>query len=253
MKNEDNTQKEQTEGAREAMSWIIIQQDKRQLDTIRARVIEWGNWRQGWRKVHVMQTEGFGECQNRWKCMEVCKEVPRSRNQVAEVGFEYFCLDYVSKNGVSVTEHNSIPPSRTSSQAPIEFHGKFGLGLKFGCRSYKAGAVHGKSISSFVLQCLCPKRSPTRLWCPSLTSLWCLTGRMRSCQLGGHHKGGWGQVEKRTGKMQRHGITKSCRRNKSRQIGRRWKGSVRRMQIQQRQRKRWMRPPRKKAQCSLQW
>ena len=40
-KNEDNIQKEQTEGAREAMLWIIIQQeDKRQLDTIRAKVIE---------------------------------------------------------------------------------------------------------------------------------------------------------------------------------------------------------------------
>ena len=27
-------------------------------------------------------------------------------NRVAEVGLEYFCLDYVSKNGVSVTERN---------------------------------------------------------------------------------------------------------------------------------------------------
>ena len=41
MKNEDNTWKEQTEGAREAMSQIIIQQkDARQLDTIRVSVIE---------------------------------------------------------------------------------------------------------------------------------------------------------------------------------------------------------------------
>ena len=38
--------------------------------------------------------------------MEVHKDVRRSWNQVAEVGFEYFCLDYVSKNGVSVTECN---------------------------------------------------------------------------------------------------------------------------------------------------
>ena len=29
---------------------------------------------------------------------------------------------------MSVTECNSIPPSRTSSQGPIEFCGKFGLG-----------------------------------------------------------------------------------------------------------------------------
>ena len=28
-------------------------------------------------------------------------------NRIAEVGLEYFCLDYVSKNGVSVTERNS--------------------------------------------------------------------------------------------------------------------------------------------------
>ena len=63
--------------------------------------------------------------------MEAHEDMQRSGNQVAEIGFEYFCLDYVSKNGVSVMEHNSIPPSRTSSQGPIEFHGKFGLGLKF--------------------------------------------------------------------------------------------------------------------------
>ena len=49
-------------------------------------------------------------------------------NRVTEVGLEYFCPDYVSKNGVSVTECNSIPPSRTSSRGPIEFRGRFGLG-----------------------------------------------------------------------------------------------------------------------------
>ena len=41
MKNEDNIRKEQMEGAWEAMSWIIIQEEsERQLDTIRVRVIE---------------------------------------------------------------------------------------------------------------------------------------------------------------------------------------------------------------------
>ena len=35
MKNEDDTQKEQMEGAREAMSWIIIQQEDKSLETIR--------------------------------------------------------------------------------------------------------------------------------------------------------------------------------------------------------------------------
>ena len=44
MKKEDNTRKEQMEGAWEAMSQIIVQQeDERQLDTIRARVIEQSN------------------------------------------------------------------------------------------------------------------------------------------------------------------------------------------------------------------
>ena len=63
MKNKDNMRKEQMEGAWEAMSQIIIQQeDMRQLDTIRVRVIERSNWRQGWRRVCGMWTEGSGEC-----------------------------------------------------------------------------------------------------------------------------------------------------------------------------------------------
>ena len=66
--------------------------------------------------------------------MEVCKVVRRVENRVTEFGFEYFCPDYVSKIGVSVMERNSIPPSRTLSRGPIEIHGKFGLGLNFGCR-----------------------------------------------------------------------------------------------------------------------
>ena len=66
------------------------------------------------------------------KHVEVCEVVRRVGNQVTEFGFEYFCLDYVSKIGVSVMERNSIPPSRTSSRGPIEIRGKFGLGLNFG-------------------------------------------------------------------------------------------------------------------------
>ena len=65
MKNKDNTQKEQTEGAWEAMSRIIVQQEnKRQLDTIRVRVIERSNWRQGRRIARGMWTEGSEECRN---------------------------------------------------------------------------------------------------------------------------------------------------------------------------------------------
>ena len=94
-------------------------------------------WRQGWKIVHGMRSEGsvnFGIVRNYAECAEVCEVVRRVGNRVAEYGFKYFCPDYVSKIGVSVTERNSIPPSRTSSRGPIEFHGKFGLGLKVGRR-----------------------------------------------------------------------------------------------------------------------
>ena len=43
-----------------------------------------------------------------WKCMEVCKSVQRYGNRVAEFRYRCFCLDYVSKNGVSVMEHNTM-------------------------------------------------------------------------------------------------------------------------------------------------
>ena len=69
---------------------------------------------------------------NARKRTEVCEVARRVGNRVAEFRFEYFCPDYVSKIGVSVTERNSIPPSRTLSRGPIEFCGKFGLGLNFG-------------------------------------------------------------------------------------------------------------------------
>ena len=58
-KHKDNIWKEQTEGAWEAMSRIIIRQEnERQLDTIRARVIERSIWKQGQRIACRMQTEG---------------------------------------------------------------------------------------------------------------------------------------------------------------------------------------------------
>ena len=75
-------------------------------------------WRQGRKIVLRMWSEGsvnFGIVWNYAECAEVCEVVRRVGNRVAEYGFEYFCLDYVSKIGVSVTERNSIPPSRASS------------------------------------------------------------------------------------------------------------------------------------------
>ena len=119
------------------MSRIIVQQaNERQLDTIRVRVMEQSIWRQGWDSARNA-VRWFRECRNRLemhgnvrKCTKLCKGWGI---EFTEFRFEYFCLDYVSKIGVSVTERNSIPPSRTSSRGPIEIHGKFGLGLNFGC------------------------------------------------------------------------------------------------------------------------
>ena len=50
----------------------------------------------------------FQECRNRPKCVEAREDVQRVRNRVAEVGLEYFCQDYVSTNGVSVMERNTV-------------------------------------------------------------------------------------------------------------------------------------------------
>ena len=46
--------------------------------------------------------------------MEVHRDVRSVGNRVAEVGLEYFCPDYVSKNGVSVMEcnTNTVYPQR---------------------------------------------------------------------------------------------------------------------------------------------
>ena len=49
----------------------------------------------------------FRIIQNYAERTEVCKVVQRVGNRVAEYGFKYFCPDYVSKIGVSVTEHNN--------------------------------------------------------------------------------------------------------------------------------------------------
>ena len=66
------------EGAWEAMSQIIIQQENEtQLDTIRARVIERSNWRQGQRIARETRTEGsenVGIAGSAWKCTKMCEE-----------------------------------------------------------------------------------------------------------------------------------------------------------------------------------
>ena len=70
-------------------------------------------WRQGRKIVHGMQSKGsinFGIVRNYTEHVEVCEVVQRVGNRVAEYGFEYFCPDYVSKIGVSVTERNITSP-----------------------------------------------------------------------------------------------------------------------------------------------
>ena len=75
------------EGAWEAMSRIIVQQEnERQLDTIRARVIEWSNWRQGRRIARGMQTEGSEECRNCWNGAERAKMCEGSGIEVWRLG-----------------------------------------------------------------------------------------------------------------------------------------------------------------------
>ena len=87
MKNEDNTRKEQTEGAWEAMSRIIVQQEnKRQLDTIRARVIEQSNWRQGRRIACGTRTEGSEECRNHQNGVERVKMCKVSGIELLRLG-----------------------------------------------------------------------------------------------------------------------------------------------------------------------
>ena len=57
MKNKENYLEGTMEGAWEAMSWIIIQQEnERQLDTIRVGVIERSIWKQGRRIACGTQT-----------------------------------------------------------------------------------------------------------------------------------------------------------------------------------------------------
>ena len=51
----------------------------------------------------------------------------RVGNRVAEVGLEYFCPDYVSKNGVSVTECNTATMSCINAVLHV-----WGWGMSFG-------------------------------------------------------------------------------------------------------------------------
>ena len=57
----------------------------------------------------------------------MCKDVQSVGNRVAEVGLEYFCPDYVSKNGVSVMECNKPAQCRVESEG-----GERGLGEQVG-------------------------------------------------------------------------------------------------------------------------
>ena len=60
------------------MSRIIIQQEnERQLDIIRARVIKWSIWKQGRRIARGMRTKGsenVGIARSAQKCMKTCEE-----------------------------------------------------------------------------------------------------------------------------------------------------------------------------------
>ena len=72
------------------------------IDTIRARVIERSYWRQGQRiGARTEGSENVGITRSVWKHAKTCGE--------SGIGLlKYFCPDYVSKNGVSVTEGNIV-------------------------------------------------------------------------------------------------------------------------------------------------
>ena len=54
------------------------------------------------------------------EALEVCEDLQRFGDQVAEFGHKYFCPDYVSKNGMSVMECNKILlPNSLDSQVMI--------------------------------------------------------------------------------------------------------------------------------------
>ena len=81
-------------------------------------------WRQGRKIVRGMRSEGyinFGIVQNYAECTEVCEVVWRVGNRVAEYGFEYFCPDYVSKIGVSVTECNRTTGCTSSGSGRLVY------------------------------------------------------------------------------------------------------------------------------------
>ena len=87
MKSEDNIRKEQMEGAWEAMSRIIIQQgNERQLDTIRARVMEQSIWRQGRGIAHRMRSDSSENVGIVRKCVEM-----RGSVQSCAKGWELSC------------------------------------------------------------------------------------------------------------------------------------------------------------------
>ena len=69
------------------MSRIIVQQEnERQLDTIRVRVIEQSNWRQGRRLACGTWTEGSEEYRNRWNGAERAKMCEVSGIELLRLG-----------------------------------------------------------------------------------------------------------------------------------------------------------------------
>ena len=78
-KNEDNYSEGTMEGAWEAMSRIIIQQEnERQLNTIRAGVIEWSIWKDGGRvacRMWTKHSENVGITRSAQKHAKMCKEL----------------------------------------------------------------------------------------------------------------------------------------------------------------------------------
>ena len=108
-KNENNTRKDQYGRSMGAMPRIMVQQEnKRQLDTIRVRAIERNIRRQGRKDSARNAVRRFRKCRNHRNGAERAKMCEVSGIALLRLGSNISALDYVSKNGVSVTERNNL-------------------------------------------------------------------------------------------------------------------------------------------------
>ena len=111
MKNEDNTRKEQRKEHRGCVTDHSTIRERGTIrhtksESYRTKYLETGSKGGVWNVV-----QRFREFRNRSELRRMRGGVRTGAKEwesIAEFGFEYFCPDYVSKNGVSVMERNNL-------------------------------------------------------------------------------------------------------------------------------------------------